>query len=189
MTRDNASALMGQLQAACAKMSVDCNFLISADGCQAEDRILKAYDPVSELSRVFLFHGLHHANRLLGQLAFKEAEWDAIPEWDKEENELRYYYTPKRDIQLDIGGLRIGVEKEEPVYYFMSEKWSETQIASIASKAGLSLGKIWKDAHYEYGEYFEIITLHFVPYIKIPVYAITFYRARRRFLPLSDTGY
>ncbi|RYO92483.1 hypothetical protein DL766_000181 [Monosporascus sp. MC13-8B] len=189
MTRDNASALMGQLQAACAKMSVDCNFLISADGCRVEDRILKTYNPVNEPSRVFLFHGLHHANRLLGQVAFKEAEWDAIPEWDKEENELRYYYAPKRDIQLEIGGLSIGVKKGEPVYYFMSGKWSETQIASIASNAGLSVGKIWKDAQYEYGEYFEIMTLHFVPYIKISIQAIIFYRARRRFLPLSDTGY
>ncbi|KAI0533538.1 histidine-specific methyltransferase [Xylaria digitata] len=180
MTQDSASALMGQFQAACAKMSIDCNFLLSADGCQVEDRILKAYDPVSGPSRVFLFHGLHHANRLLGQVAFKEAEWDAVPEWDKGENELRYYYMPKRDIQLEIGGSSIEVKKGEPVYYFMSGKWSEAQIAYIASKAGLSIGKIWKDAHYEYGEYFNIITLHFVPYTKIPIKAITFYRARRK---------
>ncbi|KAI2773705.1 histidine-specific methyltransferase [Daldinia loculata] len=153
MTQDDASALMGQLRAACAKMSVDCNFLISADGCQIENRILKAYNPTNGPSKVFLFNGLHHANRLLGPVTFKEEEWAAIPEWNKEENELRYYYAPKRDIQLKIGELSIGVKKEEMIYYFMSGKWSETQMSSIASRAGLSIGKIWKDVHYEYGFY------------------------------------
>ncbi|KAI0432524.1 histidine-specific methyltransferase [Xylaria sp. FL1042] len=182
MTRDDASALMGQLQAACVKMSVDCNFLISADGCQVEDRILKAYDPANEPSRVFFFHGLHHANALLGQMAFKEEEWDAIPKWNKEENELRYYYSPKRDIQLEIDGLKIEVKKGELVYYFMSGKWNETQIACVASNAGLSVGEIWKDDHCEYGEYFEIMNLHFVSYIKILMQPITYYEARRGFL-------
>ncbi|KAF2966550.1 hypothetical protein GQX73_g7026 [Xylaria multiplex] len=174
MTRDSASALMGKFRATCTKMSIDCNFLISADGCQVEDRILKAYDPVSGPSRVFLFHGLHHANRLLGQVAFKEAEWDAVPEWDTGENELRYYYVPKRDIQLEISGSRIKVKEREPVYYFMSGKWNEAQIAQIASQAGLNIGKIWRDASYEYGEYFGIVALHFVPYTKIHTKAITF---------------
>ncbi|KAI3326431.1 histidine-specific methyltransferase, partial [Xylariaceae sp. AK1471] len=153
LTQGDASALMGQFHQACIKMGVDCNFLISADGCGVKDRILNAYDPINEPSRKFLFHGLHHANKLLGQEAFKEEEWDAIPEWNKEENELRYSYAPKRDIQLDLGELSIEVEKEEPVYYFMSGKWNESQIASIANKAGLSVGKVWRDAHDEYGYY------------------------------------
>jgi len=159
MTQDDASSLMGRLRAACAKTSVDCNFLISADGCQMEHRIRRAYDPAHGPSKMFFFHGLHHANRLLGPVTFKEEEWAAIPEWNKEENELRYYYAPRRDVRLEIGDLSIAVKKDEMIHYFMSGKWSETQMGSIARSAGLRIDKSWKDVHHEYGEYyFDIIT-------------------------------
>ncbi len=153
LNQHDASVLMGQFRQACSKMSADCNFLISADCCAVEDRILKAYDPNDGPSRTFLFHGLHHANRLLGQEVFKEAEWDAVPEWDNVQNELRYSYAPKADIDLNVGSLHVALKKGEPIHYFMSGKWSESQMGSIAEKAGPQVGKVWRDTQKEYCEY------------------------------------
>lgn len=153
LTQHDASVLMGQFRQACEKMSVDCNFLISADCCSDEGRILKAYDPHEGPSRKFLFHGLHHANQLLGQPVFKEADWNAVPEWDNVQNELHYSYTPKRDIELDVGQFHVALKKDEPIRYFMSGKWSESQIGSIAKSAGLNVGKVWRDTNKEYCEY------------------------------------
>ncbi|KAI1181188.1 histidine-specific methyltransferase [Nemania sp. FL0916] len=153
MAQEDASALMMKFEAACAKMGVDCNFLISADGCSTEERILKAYDPLHEPSRKFLFHGLHHANRLLGQEIFKEDEWDAIPSLNQEQNELRFSYAPKKDIRIHLDGLEIEVKRGEPVYYFMSGKWNDLQISAIGRRAGLTTGKVWKDTNNEYGYY------------------------------------
>ncbi|GAP82423.1 putative duf323 domain-containing protein [Rosellinia necatrix] len=154
MTQDDASSLMGQLRAACAKASLDCNFLVSADACHVQHRIRRAYDPTHEPSKLFFYHGIHHANRLLGRVTFKEEEWVAIPEWNKEEHELRYCYAPKRDVRLEIGELGIAVKKDEKIYYFMSGKWNETQMGSIARNTGLKIVKQWKDEHHEYGFYY-----------------------------------
>ncbi|KAI1387345.1 histidine-specific methyltransferase [Hypoxylon trugodes] len=150
MPQQDVSILLGQFHQACRKMSADCNFLISADSCADENRILKAYDPTSGSSRVFLFHGLHHANRLLGQAVFKEEEWNAIPEWDKVLNELRYSYVPKKDVHLDVGKLQVTLKRGEPIHYFMSGKWNESQVGSIAEGAGLEVGKTWRDTQKEY---------------------------------------
>ncbi|KAI1106529.1 histidine-specific methyltransferase [Jackrogersella minutella] len=150
LTQQDVSVLLGQLHQACRKMSANCNFLISADCCAVEERILKAYGPNEGPSRKFLFHGLHHANRLLGKEVFREDEWNAVPEWDNVKNELRYSYTPKKDIQLDIEELHISLKTDEPVHYFMSAKWNESQIGLIAERAGLKVGNIWRDTQKEY---------------------------------------
>lgn len=152
MPQHDASVLMDQFRQACREMSADCNFLISADCCADKDRILKAYDPNEGTSRIFLFHGLHHANRLLGQDIFKEDEWDAVPEMDQQLNELRYSYVPKSDMELDIGQLHVTVKKGEPIHYFMSGKWNESQVGAIAGAAGLEVGKVWRDSQSEYCE-------------------------------------
>jgi EasF-like predicted methyltransferase len=153
LTKLDASVLMSQFHQACRKMSLDCNFLISADSCAVEEKILEAYSPTNGPSRKFLCHGLHHANRLLGREVFREDEWDVIPVWDEAQNELHCSYAPKRDIQLDLGEVQVSLEQGEPVHYFMSGKWTEAQMASIAENAGLEVGNVWKDTQQQYCEY------------------------------------
>ncbi|PHH89467.1 hypothetical protein CDD83_6011 [Cordyceps sp. RAO-2017] len=152
LNKVDVSALLGQFRLACQEMSAECNFLISADSCAEEKRILEAYDPLEGPSRTFLFHGIHHANRLLGQNAFSEDEWDAVPNWNQEQHELRYSYAPKKDLQLDLGQLCIAIKEKEPIEFFMSAKWTESQVSSIADHAGLRVGHVWRDSNKEYCE-------------------------------------
>jgi uncharacterized SAM-dependent methyltransferase len=153
LTQNEASSLMSQFHQACRKMSVDCRFLVSADCCNVEHDILEAYDPNKGPSRTFLFHSLHHANRLLGENVFKEEEWDAVPEWDKVQHELRYNYTPKTNLHIRVGDLEISLTKDESIHFFMSGKWHESQMRLIAREAGMTVDKIWRDAQQQYCEY------------------------------------
>lgn len=150
--QSDASFLLADFRHACSKISAECNFLISADGCAVEDRLLKAYSPTEEPSRTFLFHGLHHANRLLGRDFFDEKDWDCICEYDKKQNELHFSYAPKRDLQIDIGLFSVQFAEGEKVRYFMSGKWCWKQVSALARKAGFEVGNVWRDAEGEYGE-------------------------------------
>ncbi|KAI0521403.1 histidine-specific methyltransferase [Xylaria bambusicola] len=150
LTKLEASLLIGQFRQACRKMSLDCNFLISADSCAVRESILKAYDPNDGPSRKFLLHGLHHANRLLGREVFKEAEWEAVPTWDEDQHELHYSYVPNVDVQFDHDQIQVSIKKGEPIHYFMSGKWTEPHVNSIAEKAGLKVGSVWKDTQEQY---------------------------------------
>ncbi|KAL6904023.1 histidine-specific methyltransferase [Trichoderma evansii] len=123
-----ASSLMSQFHQACRKMSVDCRFLVSADCCNVERDILEAYDANKGPSRTFLFHSLHHANQLLGENVFREEEWNAVPEWDEVQHELRYSYTPKTDLHIKVGDSEISLTKGESIHFFMSGKWQESQM-------------------------------------------------------------
>ncbi|PHH92577.1 hypothetical protein CDD83_6739 [Cordyceps sp. RAO-2017] len=153
MGRDTVSALLGKLRQACRDMAADCSFLVSADCCADRGRILRAYDYAAGPSRTFLFHGLHHANRLLGKPVFNEDDWDAVPEWDEAEHELRYDYAPRKDMLLNLGSRRsVEVKRGERIPFFMSAKWDTSQVQSMAEKAGFAVGKLWQDARKEYGE-------------------------------------
>ncbi|KAI9042399.1 putative duf323 domain-containing protein [Aspergillus affinis] len=153
LRQQDASILMGKFRQACLRISAECNFLISADGCAVEERLLKAYSPNEQPSRTFLFHGLHHANRLLGRNAFDKNDWDCICEYEKEQNELHFSYSPKRDLELDIGLFSVEFTKDEKVPYFMSGKWSESQVSAIAENAGFHVGDVWRDVQDEYRFY------------------------------------
>ncbi|KAH8435055.1 uncharacterized protein LDX57_012684 [Aspergillus melleus] len=153
LRQEDASILLGKFRQACRKISVECNFLISADGCAVEDRLLKAYSPNEEPSRTFLFHGLHHANQLLGRVVFDENDWDCICEYEKEQNELHFSYAPKRHLELDIGPSSVGFAKDEKVRYFMSGKWTQQQMSALAENAGFEIGNVWRDAQDEYRFY------------------------------------
>ncbi|KAI3317691.1 histidine-specific methyltransferase [Xylariaceae sp. AK1471] len=150
LTKLDASVLIGQFRQACGKMLLDCNFLISADSCAVQKQILEAYNPNDGPSRKFLFHGLHHANRLLERDVFREDEWNVLPVWDEAQNELHCSYAPKTDIQLDLGQVQVTLNQGEPVHYFMSGKWTEAQVTSIAENAGMKVGNIWKDTQQHY---------------------------------------
>ncbi|KAF9889671.1 hypothetical protein FE257_007179 [Aspergillus nanangensis] len=153
LSQSHASLLMGQLREACKAIRADCHFLVTADGCAVEDQWVKAYDPSEGPSRTFLFHGIHHANRLLGSAAFDEKNWACLLEPDRVQNELHFSYVPKLDLILDLGSSSVAVHENEKIHYFMSGKWNESQMQAIAEAAGYRVSHVWKDAQKEYGFY------------------------------------
>lgn len=149
-----ASVLMGQFREACRKVSVECSFLVTADCCASEDSLVKAYHPDVSASHSFLYHGLHHANRLMGKKVFNEDHWSCIMKYKRAENELHFSYAPKQDVKVDIDQLHVTLNKGEEIHYFMSGKWSQTQMRFIANNAGFEVSKAWADAQNEYYFYF-----------------------------------
>lgn len=150
LSKADASALMSRFREACCKRSIDCSFLVTADSCTAEDKLVKAYDPDVSSARTFLYHGLHHANRLMGGTVFKANHWKCVMKYEREENELRFSYVAKQDVDIALDQLHVTVKKGEEIHYFLSGKWSQAQMRSIAENAGFEVRKTWTDAQNEY---------------------------------------
>jgi uncharacterized SAM-dependent methyltransferase len=150
--QSQASALLARFHQACQHISLACAFLITADSCAQEDRLRRAYNPETEPSRTFLYHGLHHANRLLGRPVFREDQWLCHYSHDPEQNELHFDYVPTEDLSLDLGSIHVSILEGEKIPYFMSGKWSEAQMRTIAHDAGFQLRTTWSDIQNEYGQ-------------------------------------
>ncbi|TVY28507.1 N-methyltransferase [Lachnellula hyalina] len=150
LSKTEASALMSRFREACCKISIDCSFLVTADCCTAEDRLVKAYDPDVSSARTFLYHGLHHANRLMGENIFEANHWKCIMKYEQKENELLFSYVAKQDVEVDVHQLHVTVKKGEEIHYFLSGKWSQAQMRVIAENAGFEVRKTWTDAQNEY---------------------------------------
>ena len=54
LSKTEASDLMGQSRQACTIAGMHCHFLVSADACADESKLLKAYNPEGGLSSLFL---------------------------------------------------------------------------------------------------------------------------------------
>lgn len=150
--QSQASALLARFHQACQRISLTCAFLITADGCVKADRLRRAYSPEAGPSRTFLYHGLHHANRLLGRPVFREDQWLCCYSHDPKQNELHFDYVPIEDLSLDLGSVHVSILEGEKIPYFMSGKWSEAQMRVIAHDAGFQLRDIWTDIQNEYGQ-------------------------------------
>lgn len=151
--QSQASALLARFHEACRRIHLACAFLITADGCSKVDQLRRAYNPATGPSRTFLYHGLHHANRLLGTPVFKEDQWLCHCSHDSNQNELQFEYIATEDLSLNLGSVPVSIPQGEKIPYFMSGKWSEVQVRAIAHDAGFQLRNIWKDCQNEYGQY------------------------------------
>lgn len=75
-----------------------------------------------------------------------------ILDYDKEQNELLFSYSPKADVNLTMGQLRAKVARDEKVLFWRSGKWTESQMVRIATAAGSNINHVWKDSKQEYCE-------------------------------------
>ncbi|RAH49190.1 uncharacterized protein BO95DRAFT_10754 [Aspergillus brunneoviolaceus CBS 621.78] len=160
LSKTEASDLMGQFRQACAIAGMHCHFLVSADACADESKLLKAYNPEGGLSSLFLRYGLLHVNKLLRADLFKDVVWNCLLEYDREENEILTFYSPESDVTLLSGATSVTVHHGEKIFFFRSGKWNREQMSIIAQQGGFQVSQVWRDAKQEYGKLSPKVNLH-----------------------------
>ncbi|GIJ83252.1 hypothetical protein Asppvi_002071 [Aspergillus pseudoviridinutans] len=141
-----ASALLAQFKDACQASSLRCQFLIAADACEDIQMIQKAYDTRNSALHAFILNGLIHANAVLGREAFSLEDWSCESEFSPDESQLEVYYTPCRDVQVDVGdGCIYHIKRGERIRAISSGKWGKSLMVQVVSTAGLRMNRVWGD--------------------------------------------
>ncbi|CEJ60630.1 hypothetical protein PMG11_09199 [Penicillium brasilianum] len=150
----DASALISKFRNVCIGLDLQCSFLLTADCCTSDERLMKAYEPINGPSHTFMHHGLKTANEVLGWNVFDEKIWRCTVERDLDQNELIFRYRPAVNVSLDIGSTVVHVQKNEGIQITRSGKWSEKQMGWIADRSGFRIEHIWRDLKRNYCLYF-----------------------------------
>lgn len=133
----------------------DDSILIGMDGhmCPSQrDKLWAAYHSCDELFRTFFLNGFAHANRLLGEEAFREEDWEFLAELEEEPTTRhRFYFKAKRDIRIESVG-RV-IHKGEELDWFDSHRYGEDAVLLMCSKAGLAVDKVWQAPGSEFRKY------------------------------------
>lgn len=123
--------------------------LIGIDGCQDQQRVYHAYNDREGKTHEFVRNGLVHANKLLGNDAFKQTEWEVIGEYDVAAGRHQAFYVPLKDIELDgirfVAGERVRIEE--------SYKYSEIQTEQLWEAAGLTAQAVFGDMTGQYSRF------------------------------------
>ncbi|KAL2267430.1 hypothetical protein VTJ83DRAFT_4707 [Remersonia thermophila] len=122
--------------------------VIGLDACSDPARIYHAYNDKFELTHQFILNGLRHANRVLGETAFIESDWEVIGEYvyDADGGRHQAFYSPKRDTVVR-GDL---VRAHERVQVEQSFKYSSAAAEKLWKRAGMNEMCQWK-VNDEYG--------------------------------------
>ncbi|KAF7133604.1 hypothetical protein CNMCM5793_004733 [Aspergillus hiratsukae] len=142
-----ASTMLSEFKQACEMSGLRCQYLVAADGCEDQQRIMDAYDTSSPHLQAFMLNGLCQANTVLGREAFNLEDWSCEAEFSPRQQCLDVYYVPLRDVQVDLHGegesshFRCG----QRIKAISSGKWTKTLVAKMASLADFQLNRIWGD--------------------------------------------
>jgi uncharacterized SAM-dependent methyltransferase len=150
LTQQNASLQLAQFRKASERKSLESFFLISADCCSKRDQLFSAYDPTLGPSHTFLYNGIHNTNGLFGQEILRVADWDCRMEHDVDQNELRFSFVCKDDVQCCVDELTFLLKKGQKIPFWLSGKWSKAQIEQLAKNANLKVSKAWKHIKHDY---------------------------------------
>lgn len=147
-----ASSVLNQFVDAMQKTGRACQFLVGIDGCQDENRIMKAYNNSQETYQSFIMNGLRHANLVMKTETFLvDDAWTCTSKFDAEERVLKTFYLCKKDTELVIfDGSRIPVQKRFAIEPIRSGKWSVSDVQEIVKQAGLRVDGQWCDSESMY---------------------------------------
>ena len=136
--------------------------LVGIDACQDADKVYHGYNDCEGKTHRFVLNGLKHANRLIGNEAFKEEDWEVIGEYDADAGRHQAFYSPVRDVTFEGILIRAG----ERVRIEESYKYSAVQSTRLWQAAGLMPRAKFSDKTGEYSK--PCLQLHFRPHFSIP---------------------
>lgn len=113
-------------------LASDDTLLIGVDACTDPDKVFHAYNDREGLTHEFILNGLDHANRLLGQEAFRRQDWKVIGKYNKEFDRHEAFVTPTQDVEIEGVVIRAGEEVR------IEESWKYNWDQS---------DRLWADAH------------------------------------------
>ncbi|KAF6841865.1 duf323 domain protein [Colletotrichum musicola] len=109
--------------------------LIGLDGCSDPAKVYHAYNDSKGVTHEFILNGLANANDILGEEAFKLADWEVIGEYvyDDEGGRHQAFYSPVRDTFV-MGTL---IRQHERIQVEQSLKYSQRGAENLWNMAGL----------------------------------------------------
>ncbi|KAL1843374.1 hypothetical protein VTJ49DRAFT_1961 [Mycothermus thermophilus] len=116
--------------------------LIGLDACSDPARVYHAYNDKLGLTHQFILNGLRHANRVLGETAFIESDWEVIGEYvyDAKGGRHQAFYSPKRDTVVR-GEL---IRAHERIQVEQSLKYSPAEAEKLWKGAGMKEIAQWR---------------------------------------------
>ncbi len=126
--------------------------LVAIDGCRDVERVFEAYGTHNAVHQEFLFHGLHHANEVLGQNVFFEDHWGLNTHFDESSDLLLQNFVAKRSLDLLIDGKHFKISRGEKVNICQSGKWQRQQVKVLLETGGLQIVEEWQHEDEDYGE-------------------------------------
>ncbi|KAK3368897.1 C-type lectin protein [Lasiosphaeria ovina] len=123
--------------------------LIGLDGCDSPAKVYHAYNDREGLTHEFVLNGLSHANKVLGQNVFVEADWRVIGEYvyDGEGGRHQAFYSPLRDTTV-MGEL---IRPHDRIRVEQSLKYSRDEAQKLWGLAGMAETGHWRHGRDEYG--------------------------------------
>jgi uncharacterized SAM-dependent methyltransferase len=159
-----ASAFLSKFRKACEQSSLCCQFFVSVDICQQDEKVFKAYNGELTELRDFILNGLTHVNSVIEYDIFRPEDWSCEFQLSQDEHNLKVYCTPQRDIQVTMGtGSTILLRKGEGVKIITSGKWTEAVMNQMSTQAGFQIQQRWEDECGDYCKLLGIFQLHFFP--------------------------
>jgi EasF-like predicted methyltransferase len=150
LTQSEAGSLLAEFVGACQNLRINCQFIISMDACQDEDKILAGYHIDGPMSP-FILNGLQHANHILGDEVFRHDDWKCARDFDTTDRSLRVYYEAVRDADVHVDGSDFAFRKGDRITAITSGKWTEDDVHMMCVEAALEVVHVWPSAEKDYG--------------------------------------
>ncbi|KAK4100895.1 hypothetical protein N658DRAFT_426797 [Parathielavia hyrcaniae] len=122
--------------------------LVGLDACDNPAKVYHAYNDKEGLTHEFILNGLRHANKVLGETAFAEDDWEVIGEYvyDAQGGRHQAFYAPRRDTMV-MGEL---IRPHDRVQVEQSLKYSAAEAEELWERAGMMEVGQWRH-HKDYG--------------------------------------
>ncbi|ROW14517.1 hypothetical protein VPNG_03158 [Cytospora leucostoma] len=122
--------------------------LVGLDLCKEPDKIYHAYNDREGVTHEFILNGLVHANRILGEEAFKLRDWRVLGEYVYDDAGGRHqaFYSPVRDVVV----LGETIKANERIQVEQSLKYSQVAATKLWNMAGMTTVDQWSLGQ-EYG--------------------------------------
>lgn len=143
-TRDDAVGFISQFG---ETLKPTDSFILGLDACQDADRVYSAYNDRDDITHHFTMNGLHHANAIFGKDEFVINDWEAVGEYDQDEERHRAYVVPKRDVVVE----GVTIKKSERIRIEESYKYNHKQSTQLWSSAGVIESAGWANQSGSYG--------------------------------------
>ncbi len=126
--------------------------IVAVDGCRDPKQIFEAYGKHTAVHQEFLFHGLHHANQVLGENPFFEDHWTLSTQFDESSGLLLQNFVAKRSLNLLIDGKYFKILRGEVLNICQSGKFQRQQVQTLLETGGLQIVEEWQHEDEDYGE-------------------------------------
>ena len=125
--------------------------IIGIDGCQSGEKVYRAYNDREGKTHDFIRNGLNHANKVLGEKTFKQADFEIDGVYCQANTCHVASFRALSPVCIGTTSIRKG----ETIRIEESHKYSPTDCAALFRHAGLVCSDTYADSGTNYSEYLQ----------------------------------